>query len=66
MNKYDEIKVYSIANFLSLAVNTMISGIYRCNLFVLIQVDFYLTFEWKASDMPRNTLMHAFKKRRGK
>ena len=66
MNKYKEIQVYNIANFLSLAVKTLISGIYRCSLFVLVQVEFHLTFERKASDMPWNTLIRAPKKRRGK
>lgn len=46
-----EIEAYSVANFLSLAVNTPVSGIYRCRLFVLVQVEFELRFEWKASDV---------------
>lgn len=66
MNKHKEIQAYSIANFLSLAVNTLISGIYGCSLFVLVQVEFHLTFEWKASDVPWNMLICALKKRRGK
>lgn len=66
MNKHKEIQAYSIANFFSLAVNALISGIYGCSLFVLVQVEFHLTFEWKASDVSWNMLICALKKRRGK
>jgi len=38
----------------------------RCSLFVLIQVEFDLTFEWQASDVPWNMLICALEKRRGK
>lgn len=52
MNKYKEIQVYIVCHFLSLAVNALICGICRWNLFVLTQVEFDILFEWKASDMP--------------
>lgn len=35
MNRYKEIQVYVVCHFLSLAVNTLIFGIYRWNLYVL-------------------------------
>lgn len=66
MNKYKEIQVYSVANFMSLAVNTLISGICTCNLFVLVQVEFDLTFGQKASDMLWNMLLCALRKRERK
>lgn len=52
MNKYKEIQVYTVCHFLSLAMNTLIFGICRWNLFVLTQVGFDILFEWKVSDMP--------------
>lgn len=52
MNKYKGIQVYIVCHFLSLAVNTLICGICRWNLFVLTQVESDILFEWKASDMP--------------
>lgn len=65
MNKYEEIQVYIVCHFLSLAVNALICGICRWNLFVLTQVEFDILFEWKASDMPWKTLICALREERG-